>query len=189
MWPNSLKKWRRMRILGRHFRIALARRLLVKHLLATRAVKGLSQQDIAKALDCTQSRVSKLEGQDDDDTRLGDLRAYAKALGLTFVVGFTPRDMKPVDKVKCHVFTIKKHMDDLAVLAREDSTIAEGISRFFYEVFVNFVRLIGDSAKLLPNRPDDLPYFRVEFDEECQPSLEKPQPCCLKTDAILEATP
>jgi transcriptional regulator with XRE-family HTH domain len=167
----------------------VASRKLVKYLLAMRAVSGMSQQDIARKLQCTQSRVSKLEGFSDDDLRLGDMRNYADAVGLTFVAGFKPRNMKPVDEVKCHVFTIKKHMDDLARLARTDSTIADGVGGFFCELFVNFVRLIGDSAKLLPNRPDKSPYFSVEFNSDCQQQPGRPRPCCFEASQHSEAAP
>ena len=97
--------------------------------------------------------------------------------------------MKPTDKVRCHVLTIKKHMDDLALLARSDSTIAEGVSRFFYELFVNFVHLIGDSAKLLPNRPDESPYFSLHLDTDCQRDPNRPKPCCLETDRLSQVAP
>ncbi|MGA2035851.1 MAG: XRE family transcriptional regulator [Thermoguttaceae bacterium] len=167
----------------------LARRKLVKCLLATRAVKGLSQHDVAQKLHCTQSRVSKLEGFTDDDMRVGDLRRYANAVGCNFVAGLVPRDMKPTDKVKCHVFTIKKHMDDLARLARSDSAIAEGVGRFFYELFINFSRLIGDSARLLPNRPDESPYFSMQLDVDCKQQPNRPKPCCLEADCLSQATP
>ena len=170
------------------FEDRVARQRLIKHLLVTRAIRGFSQQDIAKSLGCTQSRVSKLESLDDDELRVGDLRSYAKTVGLEFTAGFVPHDMNPVDKVKCHVFTIKKHMDDLALLARTDEKIAEGAGGFFFELFTNFVRLVGDSAKLLPHRSDDSPYFSVLVGEECKESPEKPMPCCRTSSKVLAAS-
>jgi transcriptional regulator with XRE-family HTH domain len=145
----------------------IAGRKLVKQLMARRAVKGLSQQEIAQKIGCTQSRISKLESSSDDDIRLGDLRVYAKAVDCEFVYGLAPHDMKPVDKVKCHVFAIKKHMDDLASLARADETIIKGVANFFSELFFNFARLFGDSVKRLPHGPDDTPYLDFKFAEIC----------------------
>ena len=141
----------------------VARRRLIKHLLALRAVKGLSQKDIAEKLGCTQSRVSKLENANDDDVRLGDLRAYANAVGSELIASAIPQDMKPVDKVKCHAFAIKKHMDDLSQLAKSDARIAQGVASFFHELFVNFILMLGDSAKRLPLGPDELPYFEIQL--------------------------
>jgi len=133
-------------------------RQLIKQLMAMRAVRGLSQQDIAGTLHCTQSRVSKLERSRDDDVRLGDLRAYAQAIGCELIVGAVPH-LTPVDKVKGHVFAIRKHTDDLAELARSDEKIAEGVARFFFELVFNFSHLVGDSVRLLPRNANDVPYF------------------------------
>jgi transcriptional regulator with XRE-family HTH domain len=156
----------------------VARRKLIKQLLALRAVKGMSQRDVAAAMNCTQSRVSKLENANDEDVRLGDLRAYAEALGCEFVACAIPRDMKTVEKVKCHAFAIKKHTDDMAQLARTDEAVAEGVAKFFYELFVNLILMLGDSAKRLPLSADGEPLFRlhVETGATCD---EEPvaQPC------------
>jgi len=149
------------------FEERIAHRSLVKQLLVLRAARGLSQENIAASLQCTQSRVSKIEGLDDDDMRIGDIRKYADAVGCEFVAGFTPRDMKPVDKVKCHVFAIKKHMDDLAELAKADEKVAEGVAGFFSELFFNFARLFGDSVKRLPLAPNDMPYLDFRLAEIC----------------------
>jgi transcriptional regulator with XRE-family HTH domain len=141
----------------------IAGRKLVKHLMARRAVKGLSQQEVAQKLDCTQSRISKLETSRDDDIRIGDISNYAKAVDCEFVYGLTPHDLKPTDRVKGLVFAIKRHMDDLALLAKTDTEIASGVGRFFFELFVNFANLIGESARSLPLRPDQSPYFDVKI--------------------------
>jgi transcriptional regulator with XRE-family HTH domain len=168
-----------------------ARRKVIKGLLAMRAARGLSQQDIAEKLECTQSRISKLENSCDDDMRLGDLRAYAQAIGCELVVGPVPQNLRPVDKVKCHVLAIKKHTDDLANLARTDEQIAGGVARFFFELVVNFGRLAGDSVKLLPNGPNDVPYFDFNVHvavDDCPEQSDRNSLCCLETDRLLEPT-
>jgi transcriptional regulator with XRE-family HTH domain len=150
---------------------------LVKYLLGLRAVKGLSQKDIAEAIGCSQSRVSKLESAKDDDVRLGDLKAYATAVGCDLIAHPIPRDIKPVDKVKCHALAIKQNMDKLAELARSDEKIAEGVAAFFYECFVNVFFMMGDSAKRLPLRPDALPYFQINVNG-AEDGVTEPG-CCL----------
>ena len=167
----------------------ISSRRLVKQLLARRAVKGLSQQEIAQKLDCTQSRISKLESSSDDDIRLGDLRTYAEAVGCEFGYGIVPQDMKPVDKVKGHVFAIKTHMDDLSRLAQTDETIVTGVANFFFELFVNFARLVGSSAKLLPLAPDESPYFQVQIDQMSSLQENSEIVCCTEADTRLAATP
>jgi len=141
----------------------IAARRLIKELLALRGARGLSQRNIADHIGCTQSRISKLENAKDADVRFGDLRAYADAVGCELAAQPMPREMEPVDKVKCHFHAIKEHMDDLAQLARLDEKIAGGVAAFFGECFLNFSLMLGDSARRLPPRSDALPYFRIEI--------------------------
>jgi predicted XRE-type DNA-binding protein len=177
------------------FEKRIGRRRIVKQLVAMRAVKGLSQKDIAESLHCTQSRISKLEGMCDEDARLGDLQDYALAVDCAFVAGLQPRDMKPVDKVKCHVFSIKKHMDDLAELAKADETVAQGVTRFFCELLFNFGRLFGDSVNRLPLAPDGLPYLDFHFGKVChcqrdqQEAADPDDEPCVDLDSLLPAAP
>ncbi len=75
--------------------------------------------------------------------------------------------------VKCHATAIKKHMDNLAQLARSDEKIAEGVAAFFGECFLNVTWMLCDSARRLPLRPDSSPYFRIQImEEEEAPALE-----------------
>ncbi len=65
------------------FETQVAKRRVIKHLIALRTARGMSQKDVADQVGCSQSRISKLEHGMDDDLRLGDLRAYARALGYS----------------------------------------------------------------------------------------------------------
>ena len=141
----------------------VAERRLIKELLVLRAARGLSQRNIAEHIGCTQSRISKLENAKDADVRFGDLQAYADAVGCDLAVEPVPRELEPVDRVKCHAVAIKKHMDDLAQLARSDEKIAEGVAAFFGECFLNVTLMLCDSATRLPLRPDSSPYFRIQI--------------------------
>ena len=164
------------------FNARISERALIKELLVLRAVKGFSQKDIAQAIGCSQSRISKLENAKDVDAKLGDLRAYADAVGCELPAWPMPRDMKPTDKVKCHTFAIKKHMNDLAQLAKSDEKIVEGVASFFHELFVNFTLMLGESAKRLPLRPDDSPYFDLQLGCYCQSANDARQKCCVEAN-------
>ena len=166
------------------FEDCIAKRRVIKELMARRAVSGLSQGEVGDRMGCSQSRVSKLEKSLDDDVRVGELRAYADAVGCELISGVVPRDMKPVDKVKCHVFSIKKHMDDLARLAKADATIAGGVTAFFMELVVNFFSLLGDSAKLLPKKPDGTPAFRIEVGHIDTQSDDTLEACFVESDRL-----
>lgn len=141
-------------------------RRIISSLLAFRAASGLSQADVASKLKCSQSRVSKLEGSNDADVRLGDLREYAAAIGCELKAGVMPCNLTATELVKCHAFQINKHMEDMAVLAQSDEHIANGIAQFFFEVFVNLSYMLRGAIRALPNRPDGSPYLDLKFGVE-----------------------
>ncbi len=127
----------------------LAERRLVRRLFALRCAQGLSQKDIAEKMGCTQGRVSKLEASRDDDLSLGDIRAYAAALGLTTILGLEGGP-SAVARVKFHHACIMTAIDTLAKLALKDESIAKGIARFFGEAAFNFLAILEDATKKLP---------------------------------------
>lgn len=68
--------------LGKRMAQDIEDRTIVNLLLATRFSQGLSQSYIAEKIGCSQSWVSKFESSKDADLRIGDVQAYAKALGV-----------------------------------------------------------------------------------------------------------
>jgi transcriptional regulator with XRE-family HTH domain len=137
------------------FENRLRARRIVKDLMVQRAVQQLSQKEIAEKIGCTQSRISKLETTDDADLRLGDLAKYADALGLRVNIVLESKECTPVSRIKKFAFQIKHELDKLASLAAQDHLIAKGVSDFVGEAFFNLVKILQDSAKKLPSRPED----------------------------------
>ena len=156
-------------------------RKLIKHMVMARVVKGMSQKDVAQKLQCNQSRISKLEGLQDDDMRLGDLRSYAEAVGLEFVAGFQPKNMEPAKEVERHMLAVKKHMNRLAGFARADHAIARGVWKFFWGQLYNFVSL----AKFLPPVSENSPCFSMELGSDSQEQPDLPDLCCLEAEPLL----
>jgi predicted XRE-type DNA-binding protein len=70
------------RRLAQAVRAMSAKTLLIDQLIVARARAGYTQSQLATKMDCSQSRVSKFEDSQDADLTLGDLQAYAKAVGL-----------------------------------------------------------------------------------------------------------
>ena len=141
-----------------------AKRHIIKDLVALRVAKGLSQADIAKHMDCSQSRVSKLESGLDADLRLGDLAGYLSALGLSMKVGGVPNEWSIVDEIKQFTFAIKSRLLKLARLANGDDSVARGVANFYADAFCNFNKILKDAVDKLPHRPDDKgPYIDVSF--------------------------
>ncbi len=126
-------------------------RTLSKTLFAMRCSKGITQSVIASRLNCTQSRVSKLEYSGVEAIKVSDLVAYAQALGLNMSISFH-ENMTSVDCVKFHAFEIKKHLDHLANLAHRDDDIFEGVKDFYNEYLMNIIRLFKQSANKLPKK-------------------------------------
>ena len=144
--------------------------------MAFRAVRGLSQGDIAKSMGCTQSRVSKLERGMDADIRLEDLGKYANAVNMELRLVFAERRDTIVDEVKFHAFRIKALLERLAKLARKDERIARGVGSFFGEAFFNLLNIIQSSAKQLPPREDGRSLIQIEV-QECHEQISDDSDC------------
>ncbi|MDA0922039.1 MAG: transcriptional regulator [Planctomycetota bacterium] len=148
---------------------------ILRSLIAKRVAEGVSQAEIAEKLNCSQSRVSKLERGRDGDLKLEELAAYGNAIGREFEIIGHHKGSTPVDRVKSYVFAIHRELQFLAELAKDDQKISKGVSNFFGEAFFNVVNLMNDAAKSLPDRP----LITMQMDaDECgdEASAEKALP-------------
>ena len=128
------------------------KRRLVRGLATFRNIKDVSQADVAKIAKCGQSRISKLENGFDSDLSIGDLEAYAEALGCNVQVELRDRDFTIVDEVKLHAFRMKRCFDRMAELAKKDDVVAQGVANFFAEAIPNLVSIVMKSAENLPKQ-------------------------------------
>jgi transcriptional regulator with XRE-family HTH domain len=116
---------------GREFRNSfdkrIAERQIIKLLISLRALGDKSQKDIAAAMKCSQSRISKLENGKDNDMRLEDLHGYLIAAGYDLKIVIGKQGQNAFDEVKYHAFSIKRLLDDMARLAGQDQTIGRGV--------------------------------------------------------------
>lgn len=145
------------------FEDRLADREVVKSLAVLRARAGLSQTELAAAVGCTQSKISKLESGPDADLRFGDLVAYLRATGHEARILFVPAGGTLVDEVKDHAFQIKRLLDRMVELAGDDGDIVKGVASFIGEAAYNLVRFAQAAAAALPPlRPEPPRSVRVE---------------------------
>ena len=161
--------------LAADFEKRIAAKTLVKKLFTLRQIKGLSQQEMAKKLGWSQSRVSKLESAEDSDLRFGDIIAWLAVLDLELGIIISPREASAVSKVKHHAFAIKRVTDQLADMAAGDNAITKGVAQFFGEAAFNLVSMLQQSAKKLPLSADESP-FQIEIEvvgEETDTSTER----------------
>jgi transcriptional regulator with XRE-family HTH domain len=153
-------------------------RCVTDFLIAHRTARGMSQNEIATKMRCTQSRISKLENGTDADLRLGDLQAYASALGLKTSTVLM-KEMSLVDSVKLHAWAIHRLLLRIAELSKDDRVMANGARDFFGEAYFNLVDSVLtanekltdtlDSAQergLFANVPDESPPALQVIEEE-----------------------
>jgi len=134
----------------------IAERELMRQLTVLRIKANLSQGDVALKMECSQSKVSKMEKGRDDDLRFGDLDAYLDAIGFQMRLFITPKSHTFVDEIKCHAFQIRRLMHQLCELAKQDGDIANGVSQFIcHETPLNLLRMVVDAAKALPQESLD----------------------------------
>lgn len=148
----------------------IAERQLAKLLIAHRVRSDLSQKDVAERMNCTQSRISKLESSLDTDLRLGDLQQYLDSIGLQIRLVIAPKSLKAVDEIKYHAFCIKQLLHKLVKLASSnDAKLADGIAKFAcVETPIVLLKFILDAAKHLPEHVlERLPTLIIEDAAEC----------------------
>jgi transcriptional regulator with XRE-family HTH domain len=144
----------------------ISERQFVKHLIALRVKKGMTQKEMADAMGCTQSTVSRLENGKDSGIRLGDLEKYTRALGHQPRVVVAPENETAVDEIKYHASRIRRLLTRLVELAEQDEQIADGISQFVcFETPLNLLKIVVDTASRLPPEAlDRLPGLIIEDD-------------------------
>jgi hypothetical protein len=69
-------------------RAASERTKVITQLVCQRLSSGLSQKDVARRMDRTQSWVSKFEDRLDAELTLGDIQAYCQAIAGTLALEF-----------------------------------------------------------------------------------------------------
>jgi transcriptional regulator with XRE-family HTH domain len=136
---------------------------LIDALMILRNKAGLTQQDLARKLGCTQSKVSKMEASLDADLRFGDIVAYAQAVGHSLDILLPPTEQTLVEQVKMHAATIQKLLHRMADLAGRAGIQMNGMTEVLDEAGLNLVRLVQIAAKNLPEVPvGEVPSVRVE---------------------------
>lgn len=122
---------------------------VVSHLLSLRVAKGLTQEQVAQAMDCDASKISRLEAGTDEGLKWMDMVRYADAVGADTRLTFESRDLPAADRIKHCVFEIDHGLKQLAELAKKLGTndgITQKIHSFYAEVLFNFLVRYKDSC-------------------------------------------
>ena len=122
---------------------------LSNQLALMRTIAGLTQEQMAERLNCSQSCISKWESGRDEDLDIRTLRSYAEAtkqrIGL--IIG---QPLNHVEAIKLHVAGIQKRLLALAALARENGDLEADINAFFGEACFNIIQLLARCQLEMP---------------------------------------
>ncbi len=131
---------------------AIADNSLVSVLLTMRVKKGLTQDQIAEAMGCDPSKVSRLESGSDCQLRWMDIIGYARALKLDMSVIFDDSGLPAAERIKHCVFRIDEDLEKLGTLAKElgaEDEITKEIDRFYRQVLFNFLTRFKKNSERL----------------------------------------
>lgn len=129
----------------------IRRNTVVSHLLALRVKKGMTQEDIAAAMRCTPSKISRLEASSDVNLKWTDIVGYTRALKLNIQLSIDDPEMPAAQNIKRCVFRIRRDLDKLTELAKSSNgdDVAKKIHQFSGEVLLNFLMQYADHASEL----------------------------------------
>lgn len=122
-------------------------------LAAARVRAGLTQAEMGRQMNPprTQSAVSKLESDTDDNLKLSDLKAYAQVLNERIGVVYGP-PLNPFEAIRSHAKEMKQHMLSLVDQANGDPAIEKEVQAFFSNHFVDVLTSLTACHWSIPNK-------------------------------------
>jgi transcriptional regulator with XRE-family HTH domain len=125
---------------------------LLSTLVRMRMQKGVSQKRLAELMQCTPSKISRLESSTDDTLKLSDIKEYVRSLNIGMSIVFEDNDLPAADQIRQHVFSIHEKLESLIRITKEvddDTEIVGKINQFYGEVLFNFLSKFESSHSKL----------------------------------------
>jgi transcriptional regulator with XRE-family HTH domain len=116
---------------------------VVNALLQMRLKRGMTQKNLAELMNCTPSKISRMEAGNDDSLKLHDVRDYVLALNIGMAIVFEDQSIPLAEQIKQNVFSIHDKLERLVELAEQvndDTEIINKINQFYGEVLFNFMK-------------------------------------------------
>lgn len=130
--------------------------VIVNALIRSRAAVGMTQADVAKIMNCTQSAVSKLEHAADAELTLQEIASYLTATGGRLNLGIGKPTTR-IERIKDLAISLEQELRNLANQNSnsDDQNIRQNITSFFGETWFNFFKILCDATSKLPMEDDD----------------------------------
>jgi transcriptional regulator with XRE-family HTH domain len=156
---------------------------LVTNLLSMRVEKNLTQEEVAKRMNCDPSKVSRMESGNDLQLRWVDIVMYVQAVNVQMGIIFDDESLPASTRIKQCVFQIDEDLKRLARMAQQfdgDDQTAEKINRFYREVLFNFLKRFTENKQRLNNFIKIPAKKRAPLEPEgCQSPGIAPEPDCV----------
>jgi transcriptional regulator with XRE-family HTH domain len=123
---------------------------LSKYLFSLRCESNLTQEQLAEKINCTQSKISKIENSYDNDITVKDLLDYGRTLNLQLQIGYRRRKkVLIVDLIEYHVSKIQEHINNLTSLAGTDISMIKGVSKVLGNAVLELLKVFHSAASKL----------------------------------------
>jgi len=126
---------------------------VTRQLACLRTAAGLTQDEMANRIGCSQGCISKWESGADEDLTLKVIKDYCQVteqrVGL--IMG---KPVGHVEAVKMHAWGLRRHLKALAGLAHGDDDLEQAIQAFFGEAFFNLLDIFEKCQREMPNSGD-----------------------------------
>lgn len=122
---------------------------VTRQLACLRTSAGLTQEEMAGRIGCTQGCISKWESGQDEELTLKVIKDYCQIteqrVGL--IMG---KPVTHVEAVKMHAWGLRRHLTALAAIAHGDGDLEQAIQAFFGEAFFNLLDIFEKCQREMP---------------------------------------
>lgn len=148
----------------------ICRGSLVSALIAMRIAKQMTQEQIAKSMNCDPSKISRIEAGNDVHLKWTDIVGYVSALNVHLNVIFHDESLPPAVRIQQCVYQIDDDLKRLRQMVQQldgDEKTASKIAEFYEEVLFNFLKRFSDNHQILKNYVQIPPKARIMESAEC----------------------
>jgi transcriptional regulator with XRE-family HTH domain len=141
---------------------------VLKHLIGLRHRHEKTQKEVAVGMGCTQSRLSKIESNTDEELTVDQLKRYAGTLGYCVVLNVIPNSGRASDQVHFYGCEIDRIIQRLAARSHAETAVVPSFTEGLHQLSL---MLETDERP-----PRSLPYLEMRVAENV--ALSRTCPKC-----------